>query len=79
MASARSSAAQLGSRHRTGISRSSHGRSESRERRNIFCALSIWPVDIHVSPQHTLAVGTSTAKPAEMRTVTASSPICGSK
>ncbi|UQX09943.1 hypothetical protein [Candidatus Mycobacterium methanotrophicum] len=45
----------------------------------LAAAVLSWPVEIHVSPQHTVRRGTSTANPADSSTATAALPTSGSK
>ena len=58
--SARNAAVQDGSSPTTGTPSASHGAIVRRLRRSTRRAESTWPVEVHVSPQHTSRGGSST-------------------
>jgi hypothetical protein len=70
-ASARKTAEQDGSRPTMCVPAASQGRSVRSVLRNTRCAMSSWPVEIQVRPQHTGRVGTVTRNPASSSTRTA--------
>jgi len=70
---------QDGSSPITGVPARISSRSASRVRVSTFFAMSTWPVEIHVSPQHRSCSGTTMVQPAASNTWTAAWPTAGWK
>ncbi len=75
--SERNTAVQLGSRPRTGNPAETYGASTSTVRCSTRRAMSSWPVEIQVRPQHTARSGTTTRNPAASSAPTAAAAMPG--